>query len=124
MDHLYIDYASYGGLKDRQIQRGETMISYVKRETCRNIQLLNYFGEEGATECGKCDVCIRKRREEKESRELEEELKLLIKSGKNDTESILEELPIIDEEEIVEILRTLVDEGLVSRNKNNKWIWL
>lgn len=122
-DHLEISYESYGALKERQLKRSEAMVHYVQSDICRSIQLLEYFGEKGATECGKCDVCIRNKRKEKETQELEEKLKTLIQSGKNDIDMILKELPIIDEEKILDILRSYADEGLVRRDSDNKWFW-
>lgn len=39
--------------------RLEAMISVAENNTeCRSVQLVRYFGEEAATKCGKCDVCL------------------------------------------------------------------
>lgn len=42
--------------KKEQIQSIKTYIS--NKESCRNIQLLNYFEENQTTACGKCDICL------------------------------------------------------------------
>lgn len=39
------------------VDRIEAMISYLEKDTCRSIQLLEYFGERNTEACGKCDVC-------------------------------------------------------------------
>ena len=33
------------------------MIAYCRRRRCRRQQILDYFGDEQAIECGNCDVC-------------------------------------------------------------------
>ncbi|PIF01197.1 MAG: recombinase RecQ [Maribacter sp.] len=36
----------------------DAIISYIRNtKTCRNLQLLHYFGESQSTECGRCDIC-------------------------------------------------------------------
>jgi ATP-dependent DNA helicase RecQ len=48
-----------------KIQKAKSIISYVENNgICRNVQLLNYFGEKNIQECGKCDVCISKKKRE------------------------------------------------------------
>lgn len=43
----------------RFVARMESMIGYVTQEgICRSTYLLDYFGEKGASPCGKCDVCL------------------------------------------------------------------
>ena len=50
-----------------KIQKAKSIISYVENNgICRNVQLLNYFGEKNIQECGKCDVCVSKKREKQE----------------------------------------------------------
>lgn len=122
-DRLHISYEAYGGLKERQIERSEAMIDYVQKPLCRNIQLLQYFGEKEARACGKCDVCLMEKRNNKDRKELELKVKSLIQSGRNDLDDIIKELPIIEEELVLEILRFYADEGVVRREKNNKWFW-
>lgn len=52
----------YGQLKASAQKRIEAMTAYVMGdEVCRSRQLVAYFGEETTTDCGHCDVCLRKR---------------------------------------------------------------
>ena len=61
-DNLRIDEKRYRFLKEGARHRIDTMIAYCESDDhCRSRQLLRYFGEETAPECGVCDVC-RKRR--------------------------------------------------------------
>ena len=52
------------GLRQRAEQRGERLhasLGYAAGELCRAVALLRYFGEE-STACGRCDVCVARRR--------------------------------------------------------------
>ena len=122
-DRVQITYDAYGAIKERQIKRSEAMIEFIRNEECRSIQLLRYFGEEGGEACGKCDVCLRKNRSSEHFEALEEKVIQLIKESPKNTSSILKELRMIDESEILDLLRNYADEGLISRNKNDQWTW-
>lgn len=51
--------AVYGMLKSQALKRAEAMIRYSKnQETCRSVQLLEYFGERRSEPCGGCDICL------------------------------------------------------------------
>ncbi len=55
-NNLTIDKDQYHFLKDRQLQNINAAIQYATTEKCRSQQLLAYFDEKDAPECGKCDV--------------------------------------------------------------------
>jgi ATP-dependent DNA helicase RecQ len=40
----------------------QAMLAFATKPVCRNIQLLNYFNETNAKECGVCDVCLANKR--------------------------------------------------------------
>lgn len=45
------------------VEHIESMIHYINCDViCRQQQLIRYFGEDSDYECGKCDVCIDKRK--------------------------------------------------------------
>ena len=50
----------YGQRRDDLSHRIESVIAYCKNDTdCRSRQLLDYFGERHADDCGHCDVCLK-----------------------------------------------------------------
>ena len=68
--HLQFPSEVYEQLKERARERIETMTKYFMTDNqCRSRQLLHYFGEDIAEECGQCDVCLARKKEEKADRE-------------------------------------------------------
>ncbi len=42
------------------LQKLEYMMGYIQTETCREVYIRHYFGEEEVSPCGHCDNCLRK----------------------------------------------------------------
>ena len=62
-NHVYISKEAYDNLRDRMVEHIESMVHYINCDAiCRQQQLIRYFGEDSDYECGKCDVCIEKRK--------------------------------------------------------------
>ena len=58
-EHLCFPPEVYDDLKQRYIDRINHIIAYATNDSrCRSKQLLSYFGEEKAHDCGQCDVCL------------------------------------------------------------------
>lgn len=57
-NHLYIDPETYDRRKEDALIRLENMLNFLSNEACRSKFLLQYFGEEDAPKCGKCNVCL------------------------------------------------------------------
>lgn len=59
---VHINDRNYKELRLSSEKRRMAMMSYVTDTSrCRSRQLLHYFGEEEATDCGICDVCVAQR---------------------------------------------------------------
>lgn len=119
-DRIRIDYESYGALKERQLKRCDDMLTYVETARCRNIQLLEYFGEQNTKKCGKCDVCLEST---SDSAEIELKLKELLIHKKLSFDTILQELKVKNEKIIIDLLRKYADEGLIRKEENDLWAW-
>ena len=49
--------------KQLKVTKMESVITYVENNTvCRTQQLLSYFGEKNNFKCGKCDVCVERKK--------------------------------------------------------------
>lgn len=62
-EDLYIAPESYLVRKQYAVERAEAMMNYALMEQgCRSSYIQNYFGEEDASECGSCDLCLARRK--------------------------------------------------------------
>jgi ATP-dependent DNA helicase RecQ len=62
-DDIELNVSNMNKLKAMQQQRIAAMVDYVtNNDVCRNVLLLNYFGENDAIPCGKCDICIEQKK--------------------------------------------------------------
>ena len=61
-EHVSIPKEIYEERRQQYAERIEAMLRYATRnDICRSRQLLHYFGEDTAPDCGHCDVCLDKR---------------------------------------------------------------
>lgn len=93
-------------------------------ETCRSIQLLNYFEEKNKVACGICDVCLSKNGKTiKPSTELKNEIILLIKL-KNEITSreIVLSLSHHKENDVLNLLNFLLEDGKINLTKTNSFV--
>jgi len=59
VDRLFIKKEIYEDRKENDFEKVDAIIHYAyNNDKCRNIILLNYFGEDYNNNCGTCDVCI------------------------------------------------------------------
>ena len=65
---LYIAPETYHHRKELMQERFENMVSYSIQQTeCRSVVIQRYFGDQEATPCGVCDICLEQRRRRKSS---------------------------------------------------------
>jgi len=97
------------------------------QEQCRSIQLLQYFDEKATTACGKCDVCRKKLRREKEStmnqkaQQAQQELLSLLQKNR-DGMSRLELEGHFGIHLLKEVLENLTEQEKIKRQLNGKYI--
>lgn len=66
-DNLQFNLKEMAFLKERAEYRIQVMTDYATLPRCRSVQLLQYFGEKEAEECGRCDWCLEQKRHRKEA---------------------------------------------------------
>jgi ATP-dependent DNA helicase RecQ len=96
------------------INNMKSMLMYASNEhRCRMQLIQEYFGEELASPCGKCDVCINKRKQANTQtvEELKEQIMRLTREQPISIDELEERLGNGDSELFVEVVRELVDRG-------------
>lgn len=128
--HIVIPKSVYEERKELMRQRLDAIRQFVfSGDACRDTILLNYFGEENASECGICDICVEKLRHndlsdansdsKKDARaNLKTELlEVLSWQQRISLHNLLNLFPS-QKEEAVEILRALIEQKIVLRSGN------
>ena len=100
------------------------MVSYVgNTDTCRQVQLLAYFGEIHKSECGLCDICAPDEPLAKEVMALKPFILASLSSGpKSSRELIL--LGHGTEKATLNCLRFLLEDQIITINSSNKYLLL
>jgi ATP-dependent DNA helicase RecQ len=93
-------------------QRWHAMENYLRRDMCRSVQLLRYFGDDFPKPCGCCDVCRNEERIKRTSmamHQLEEDLFQLLLASPLTVEAAVKALSKYDPEQVVEFIRRKLD---------------
>lgn len=106
-------------LKERQI---DSMLAYVKNDQeCRNKQLLHYFGEKIRTNCGICDVCRRMFDTVEVSPEaIMNDIVKLLRFKNTSSRSLIASLNY-EETQVLDGLRTLLENRKIKINSRNEY---
>lgn len=114
--YLTIPRTVYEERRERYEHRIESMLSYVESsERCRTAILIGYFGEEFATPCNSCDICIGSSKSKLDTVAIGSQIEQLLA----DREATLSHIvATIDapQEAIIEVLRQGLDKGRIARN--------
>ena len=104
-------------LEERKALAESKMNSMVEFATsshrCRMQLVQEYFGEETFNTCGKCDVCIAKKKKESlvEIKELRKEVLTLLRAKLYTIEQLEKRIAPSDTELFIDVIREMVDDG-------------
>lgn len=116
VDYLPVDKKMLRERRELIISKMNAMIEYATNtDRCRMQRIQEYFGEETFDTCGWCDVCIAKRKQEnsQSTQELREQILRLVKEQFFSVDELEQRLAPTDVELFVEVVRELVDEGVI-----------
>lgn len=97
-------------------EKMEAMISYtVSIHRCRMQMIQDYFNEVTLDTCGVCDICIARKKSEDQSavKGLRDEILRILKAEPMTVEELEERITPDDHELFVDVVRDLVDDGLI-----------
>ena len=119
--HLPLSKQVYDDRKQIAKERLDTVIDYVTSASkCRSKMLLAYFGETKSVRCGKCDICLRRNKEELSEDEfqyLQKEVQMLLQNGITDVNALVEALHY-PEHKIIQTVRWLLENEKINKNLN------
>jgi len=123
-EDLEIDIKVFKFRKDRQQVRVKEAINYAEEETCRNVLLLKYFGEQGKV-CGYCDVCSGRNKSQTDDEEYEVLKKKVSWLLQKETLTLKELTTSFNpkyREKVLTVISYLLDESIILK-ENDKLIW-
>ncbi|NLA15491.1 MAG: RecQ family ATP-dependent DNA helicase [Bacteroidales bacterium] len=112
--NVYLNPASFLQRKDTWFRRMEAMLQYASSEApCRSKQLLAYFGEGTASDCGICDVCLARAGEKDPKKTFERIAGKITKSLQKGPVNIrqLDLLFTESSDQVMEVLRAMAENG-------------
>jgi ATP-dependent DNA helicase RecQ len=116
VDRLPIQYQRMVERKNLVMNKVRSMIHYaVDSEQCRMQKIQHYFQEHTEEVCGICDVCIQKRKSERsiDVKTIREEILTVLKQGSMTIDRLEDMIMPTDTTQFTEIVRVLLDEGVI-----------
>lgn len=117
--HLYIDSRYIAERYRLEKQQIDSVISYAETFRCRSRQLLSYFNEDHAPECGVCDVCLsnrRKRNKEAVTDNITREVLNLLGKNAMLLDNLVSSVRTGNDKEKLQVIRLLLDSGRIKAN--------
>ena len=115
-DHLPLDRKRLEERRRIVFEKMQSMISFAENTVrCRMQVIQDYFGESTEATCGLCDVCIARRKKDNLVlyEKLREEVLHVMKKNSFSVEQLEKEIGPRDRELFVDVVRELVDEGML-----------
>jgi ATP-dependent DNA helicase RecQ len=119
-DRLPLDRKRIDARRDLILGKMEAMTSFVEtNHRCRMQLVQDYFNETTYQTCGICDVCIEKRKKDnlRSFEDLKAEVMNIIKHKAYSVEELEQQIAPKDHELFVDVIREMVDEGLILYDK-------
>lgn len=112
-------------LNEKKKGQVSAVLQYIKNsKDCKSVQLLQYFGEDSATECGICSACKEKRTETSKvgTEQISERILTLLRIEPMDSRTLTENLSFA-EDEVLKTLQFLLDRNIIKLNAINQYFY-
>ncbi len=118
MNRITKEVQKYLRLKKEKYQK---MLDYIlDNQTCRNIQIAEYFGESLTEPCGICDVCTSKNTKKSDKKTIKKEILSLIENFKTPTINQISDAMEYPEMDVLKEIRVLLDDEILILNSQNQ----
>ena len=118
---LTINLQLYNFRKERYEQNVNSVIAYAEQKICRSRQLISYFGEQNATKCGICDVCLGRHRtdiDQDDFARYAQKIAFVLRSGGMSTEELLSAFSPSRKQKVLATITYMLDEGSLLQQKD------
>ena len=116
--YFVLSKENYQDRKNDAIERVKAVVDFVNNDQeCRSIQLLRYFNEKRGKACGRCDVCLHHSDQVLDAggfEQISRRLKTALQGHPMSLQEALEACSNFDEEEAMEAIRWMVDNGILA----------
>ena len=120
--HFNLSKENYHDRKKDAAERIKAVIAFVSNDDeCRSVQLLRYFNEKTDKRCGRCDVCLKHGKSARSNGSYTQISSTLVSAAREGDFHISDAMKMCDgysDEEILDAIRLLVDEGVLSLDKS------
>ena len=115
--YFVLSKENYQDRKNDAIERVKAVIDFVNNDQeCRSIQLLRYFNEKSSKACGRCDVCLHHTEHTLDAdgfEKISQQLRTLLRGCPMTLPAVIAACNG-DEEEVMEAIRWMIDNGKLS----------
>lgn len=123
--NLDIDEKLYHFRKKQHKERMEIAIQYAEKPICRSKQLLAWFGQKDAHQCGICDVCTGRTKTDLEEEDFEryrQKIEIMLNREHLSLEDIVESFNPRRAAAVLKSIEYLMDEGFIEK-EGDKFKW-
>ena len=106
-------------LTQKQKKSNDFLMYIQNKNTCRSIQILNYFDEKSNQKCGICEVCLSKKN--KKNTDFPDAILSILNEKSSLSSQEINQYFKINEKDILIHLRTLLSENKIQINYQNKY---
>lgn len=99
----------------------QSVLDYLKDSECRNTALLNYFGENTSTDCGKCDLCLKRIAEESRFLRMKEAVLEFLAEKRYTKDEIEQHFGESTKIHLQQALLELAEEGKIKKGVNGEY---
>ncbi len=123
-DQITINHISKNILQRNKIKldKANAVLNFIDDDTiCRNKQLLTYFNENTKTDCGICDVCLRKKKQKIDLKVVTEKILSLLESKSELSSKEMLVLLRIEQKAIIQTIQLLLEKNKIVLTQNNSY---